>query len=263
IFLLNSQGERFMKKYDTKEELAPRDIVSRAIYKESQTGEHNHAFLSLANIGADKIKKRFPVIHKTCLERGLDITKDSIPVAPAAHYCMGGVKTDVDGKTNISGLFAAGECASLGVHGANRLASNSLLDGLVFGKRAAISAQKTSPSEILPFPNPLPPPFLKSPSPDLQRLKLVIKSTMWQEVGIIRSEKSLTEALNKITAVEKRLNQNPLNREEIELRNLTLVARLIIQAALDRKESRGAHFRSDFPNTDDKNWQRSLIYQAG
>ncbi|MFH1826793.1 MAG: L-aspartate oxidase [bacterium] len=267
--LLNSQGERFMRKYDTKGELAPRDIVSRAIYKESQTGAHNHVYLSLAGIGADKIKKRFPVIYKTCLEKGLDITKDKIPVAPAAHYSMGGIKTDVDGKTNVAGLFAAGECASLGVHGANRLASNSLLDGLVFGKRAALAAVNSQ--SPVPSPRSLTPacpagrPHDSHPTPnyDLRRLKLIIKSTMWQNVGIIRSQESLQAALETINSVEVKLYQNPQSREEIELRNLTLLAKLITQAALDRLESRGAHFRSDFQETDDKNWQKHLVYQAG
>jgi len=259
--LLNSKGERFMQKYDTQGELAPRDIVARAIYNETKTGKHNHVYLSLAGIGADKIKKRFPVIYKTCLEKGLDITKDKIPVAPAAHYCMGGIKTDTNGKTNILGLFAAGECASLGVHGANRLASNSLLDGLVFGKRAAIAATN-APSSVPSTQHPAPTPP-SHPTPQTQHLKLVIKSTMWNQVGIIRSKDSLTDALKKIMAVESCLNQSPLNKEEIELRNLTLLAKLIIQAAFDREESRGAHFRLDFPKTDDKNWGRHLVYQAG
>jgi len=255
--LLNEKGERFIS------ELAPRDIVSRAIFKESQTGEHNHVYLSLAGIGAENIKKRFPVIYKTCLEKGLDITQDKIPVAPAAHYSMGGIKTDVDGKTNITGLFAAGECASLGVHGANRLASNSLLDGLVFGHRAAIAATKAQ--SIAPSPqSPAPIPQHSSQlTPHTSHLKLVIKSTMWQEVGIIRSKESLTKALKKINEVESRINNNPLSREEIELRNLTLVAKLITQAALDRIESRGAHFRADHPKKDDKHWQKHLVYQAG
>ncbi|MBN2058588.1 MAG: L-aspartate oxidase [Candidatus Saganbacteria bacterium] len=263
--LLNIKGERFMQKYDTQGELAPRDIVSRAIFNEMKQTNANHVFLSLAKLGADRIKKRFPVIYKTCLERGLDITKDNIPVAPAAHYFMGGIRTDVDGKTNIPGLYAAGECASLGVHGANRLASNSLLDGLVFGYRAARAA-----SSIIDYPhlnagnrassqgnN------LKLSETDIQRFKLIIKSNMWKNVGIERSAATLKQAMKMVNEVAKRFDHMPTTKEEVELRNLALVAGLISRAALDREESRGAHFRLDFPKSDDKNWKRHLVYKGG
>lgn len=263
--LLNLKGERFMKKYDSQGELAPRDIVSRAIYQEMKASNTDHVFLSLAKLDAEKIKQRFPVIYKTCLERGLDITNDNIPVAPAAHYFMGGIKTDTEGKTNIPGLFAAGECASLGVHGANRLASNSLLDGLVFGHRAAIAAAKSETclpagrSETSIKSEALKPKISKT---DLQRFMLVIKSNMWKNVGIVRSQDTLQQALLMIDAVVDRV-ERPATKEEIELRNLALVAKLITQAALDRQESRGAHYRKDFPKTDDKNWKRHLVYAGG
>ncbi len=249
--LLNNRGERFI------EELAPRDIVSRAIVEEMKKTKADHVFLSL-KLPPDKIKRRFPVIYKTCLERGLDITRDQIPVAPGAHYFMGGIKTDTNAKTNIKNLYAAGECASLGVHGANRLASNSLLDGLVFGHRAAIAAKDCLKNQI------------KQPSFDfnlgkgkltpqeIRRLTLIVKTTMWNHVGIIRSEKSLKEAQKKLNMIDVELH--PQNKAEIELQNMLLVAKLIIQAALDRKESRGAHYRIDFPNRDDNNWNRHLVY---
>ncbi|NQT00231.1 MAG: FAD-binding protein, partial [Candidatus Omnitrophica bacterium] len=249
--LLNSKGERFMAKYDSQEELAPRDIVSRAIYQEMKENNSSHVFLSLAGLDPNKIKKRFPVIYRTCLERGLDITRDNIPVAPAAHYFMGGIKTDVNGKTNIPGLFAAGECASLGIHGANRLASNSLLDGLVFGRRAALAAKfevlnsKFEINSKFQIPKEEREKDSELKDNELQRFKLIIKSNMWKGCGIVRSAESLSQAAKMIDTVADKLNSSPTSRDEIELKNLTQVAQLIIKAAKERRESRGAHFRSD------------------
>lgn len=255
--LLNSKGEHFIS------ELASRDIVSRAIYEELKKTKTDHVFLSLAKLGADKIKRRFPVIYKTCLARGLDITKDNIPVAPAAHYFMGGIRTDVNGKTNLSSLYAAGECASLGIHGANRLASNSLLDGLVFGHRAAITA-KNEGKKIRKAPSAKGPKHKISriKEVDIKRYKMAIKSAMWQGVGIVRSKETLEDVLNKIKTVEKKLNYYPVTKDEIELKNMAQAAQLITQAALDRQESRGAHFRSDFPKTDDNQWKKHLVYKG-
>jgi len=252
-----------MQKYDVKGELAPRDIVSRAIYQEMKETKSDHVVLSLAKLGHEKIRKRFPVIYKTCLERGLDITKDNIPVAPAAHYSMGGIKTDINGKTNILNLYAAGECASLGIHGANRLASNSLLDGLVFGHRAAL-ASKAEAKEIgkIDVTAELEHPISKIKREEIQQNKLAVKSAMWKEVGIVRSKETLGRAAKKIKEIEKKLNYIPFTKDEIELKNLTQVAKLITQAALDRKESRGAHFRTDFPKSDDKHWKKHLVYKA-
>jgi L-aspartate oxidase len=236
-------------------------VVARAIFEEMRKSGSDHVFLDLSHIGAEKVKNRFPVIYKTCLERGLDITRDRIPVAPAAHYFMGGIKTDTDAKTNIPGILAAGECASTGVHGANRLASNSLLEGLVFGHRAALSAKseirntkyETSPK----FPNLKP----KLKAAEIQRYKLIIKTAMWNGTGIVRSKESLTAAQHKLEMMEKDLNFEPNSAEEIELKNMLLVAKLITRAALDRCESRGAHYRTDYPQLDDKNWKRHLVYR--
>ncbi|MFA6170281.1 MAG: L-aspartate oxidase [Candidatus Margulisiibacteriota bacterium] len=254
--LLNNRGERFIS------ELAPRDVVSRAIIEELKTTGEDHVFLSLKGINAEKIKHRFPMIYKTCLDRGLDITRDNIPVAPAAHYFMGGIKTDIDGQSNIPGLYAAGECASTGVHGANRLASNSLLEGLVFGHRAALAAK----SEILTkFET-----SLKSQMPNLkprfkdfeiQRYKLIIKTAMWNGAGIIRSQESLENTRLKLEKLEKDLIYPVGSVEELELKNMLLISKLIAKAALDRQESRGAHYRTDYPATDDKNWQKHLVYK--
>lgn len=260
--LVNVKGERFMQKYDVKGELAPRDVVSRAIYQEMKETNSAYVFLSLAKLDHQMIKNRFPVIYKTCLERGLDITHDNIPVAPAAHYAMGGIKTDVNGKTNIPHLYAAGECAALGVHGANRLASNSLLDGLVFGRRAALAASAEA-KELgkIDVTKELEHPLSEIKGVELQQSKLMVKSVMWEDVGIVRSKETLTRAAQKIEEIEKRLDYIPFTKEEIELKNLSLVAKLITNAALDRKESRGAHFRQDFPKMDDKNWKRHLVYK--
>jgi L-aspartate oxidase len=253
--LLNTKGKRFIS------ELASRDIVSRAIFKEMQKTKTDHVYLNLTKLGTEKIKNRFPSIYKTCLERGLDITKDNIPVAPAAHYFMGGIKTDLDGRTNITNLYAAGECASLGIHGANRLASNSLLDGLVFGHRAAISAKKEKKIDELTIKIEQPKARLKET--EIKSLALTIKSIMWKEVGIVRSATDLQDAWKKIKTILKKLDFEPTTKEEIELKNLATVAGLIAKAALDREESRGAHYRSDFPKTDDKNWKKHLVYCAG
>jgi len=262
--LLNAKGERFMQKYDTQGELAPRDIVSRAIFQEMKESRSDHVNLSLAKLDHEKIKNRFPVIYKTCLERGLNITEDNIPVAPAAHYFMGGIKTDVNGKTNIPSLYAAGECASLGVHGANRLASNSLLDGLVFGHRAAVKANKEiKDQQIIDASTKITHPVSKIKETDIQQYKLALKSTMWTEVGIVRSKETLSRSLKKIKEIEEMIDYAPFTKDEIELKNLTQAAKLITQAALDREESRGAHFRSDYPKTDDKDWKRHLVYKLG
>jgi len=253
--LLNLKGERFVP------ELAPRDVVSRAIFEEMRRSQSDHVFLDLSHIGGELVKNRFPVIYKTCRERGLDITRDKIPVAPAAHYFMGGIKTDTNAKTNIPGILAAGECASTGVHGANRLASNSLLEGLVFGHRAALAAKSEARSPK-PETNPKFPSLKPKLRPaEIQRYKLIIKTAMWNGTGISRSKESLADAQHKLEMLEKDLNFEPNSAEEIELKNMLLVAKLITRAALDRCESRGAHYRTDYPQLDDKNWKRHLVYR--
>jgi L-aspartate oxidase len=262
--LLNLKGERFMEKYHHQKELAPRDIVSRAIFAEIKKTKSDHVLLSLKSIGAEKIKRRFPMIYKTCLERGLDITQKPVPVAPAAHYFMGGIKTNLNGETNLPGLYAAGESASLGVHGANRLASNSLLDGLVFGKRAADSAVAClglvhKPSAAAQSQTK---PRKKIDPPELEKLRLTIKTIMWQDAGIERNGKRLRRALKQLNTINRQLNFQPITKDEAETKNLALVAALIIQAALDRTESRGAHYRTDYPKTNDKKWKKHLVYKS-
>lgn len=267
--LLNTAGERFMSRYHPNAELAPRDIVSRAILKELKKTNSEFVYLSLEKIEKNKIKSRFPTIYESCLEHSIDITKDRIPVSPSAHYFMGGVNTNINGETNIEGLYAAGEVASLGIHGANRLASNSLLDGLVFGHRAAQSAtnymleikekSKDLLTSLTPEKGISKPSKLKKS--EVGKLRLAVKKIMWQDVGIVRSEESLKRALNKLDEFQNKLDFTPMTEEEIELKNMVLVSKLIAKAALDRTESRGAHYRSDFPKQDDKNWKRHLIYK--
>jgi len=273
--LYNVQGERFMDKYHSLQELAPRDIVARAIAKEMERTKSNYVLLDLSSMGAAKIKKRFPHIYKSCLERELDITKERIPVSPAAHYSMGGVKTNYWGQTNLLGLYAAGETASLGVHGANRLASNSLLDGLVYGNRAARAAaneiakmktptlDNTAKDSIRDF---LAPKKIAESEkhPSEESLRLIsnrIRTIMWKQVGINRNAKGLKEAINKLQQIQAQLDFTPTTFQEVEIKDLILVSLLVVKAALDRKESRGAHYRTDFPDTDDKHWKKHLVYK--
>lgn len=267
--LLNSRGEHFMPKYHEMSDLAPRDIVSRSILEEMKRTGSDHVYLSLEKLDRSHVKSRFPTIYEGCLEYGIDITKDRIPVSPAAHYSMGGVKIDVEGRTTIPGLFAAGEVSSAGVHGANRLASNSLLDGLVFGHRAAISAiahgekVKSENPDLLSW-------FRRErtqtvPSrlseKDLEALTLGLKALMWEKVGILRDGKGLGEAISAIRGMRKDFGFTPRNEHEIELSNMLQVSELIAGAALERTESRGAHYRTDFPAQDDANWKRHLVYR--
>ena len=267
--LLNTKGEHFMPKYHEMADLAPRDIVSRSILEEMKKTNSDHVYLSLEKVDKAHIKERFPTIYEGCLEYKIDITKDNIPVSPAAHYAMGGVKIDVNAKTGIPGLFAAGEVSSAGIHGANRLASNSLLDGLVFGHRAAGSAiahgrkVKSERADLLSW-------FRREKTKriesnlslsDMEELILRLKKVMWEKVGILRDAKGLSEALNEINMIKSKLTFTPINEVEIELSNMTLVSELIARAALERTESRGAHYRTDHPKQNDKEWRRHLIYK--
>ena len=267
--LENVKGERFMPNYHLLKELAPRDVVSRSILSEMNRTNSDHVYLNLAPIGADKTQKRFPKIYEECLKYGIDITKDKIPVTPAAHYFMGGVKIDTDGKTNIPGLYAAGEVSSAGIHGANRLASNSLLDGLVFGYRAAVNAESCNKStEIDKAIESFKPKLTEQVPPkldpeEISKLKLELKTLMWEKVGIVRRGKDLKYALSELKNIEHKLNFIPDNKDELELKNMAMTSTLIAQAALNRKESRGAHFRSDYPLQDDIHWRRHQVFKKG
>ena len=260
--LLNIRMEPFMSRYHQEMELAPRDVVSRAIFTEMGRTGAEHVYLDLRHMGPDFVKRRFPRVFSTCLRYGFDITAQPIPVCPAAHYMMGGVRTDITGQTNIKGLFAAGEAACTGVHGANRLASNSLLEGLVYGKRAGQSAvEKAMPATEV---SEMEKTFLFSPSPphsipahdeirgDLRRL-------MWQNAGILRNEDSLVAAAEKIEKWRYITEKTFLSRREIELKNMIEIAALIVRAARLRKNSVGAHFRSDHPRKEG-DWHRHISF---
>jgi L-aspartate oxidase len=259
--LRNVEGHRFMPAYAAEAELATRDIVARSIVYEMKKTHSDRVFLDVTHLPSRLITTRFPHIYRFCREHGLDITKGLIPVAPAAHYLMGGVKVNGWGETNILGLFAAGETACTGVHGANRLASNSLLESVVFSKRVVQRTEMITPachgeersdeaiSYCLPDREVLP----NAPPLNLPNLQ----SLMWDKVGIIRSGKSLKEAASILASWEGLLPQ-PTDRPSYELNNLVLCARLMTEAALLRKESRGAHFRTDFPRTSPE-WQRHIV----
>ncbi len=261
--LRNVEGHRFMPGYAVEAELATRDVVARSIVYEMKKTHSDRVFLDVTHLPSRLITTRFPHIYRFCRDHGLDITKGLIPVAPAAHYLMGGVKVNIWGETNILGLFAAGETACTGVHGANRLASNSLLESVVFSKRVVQRTEMTaSPSHCeersdeaisccLPEREALP----KVPPLNLPNLQ----SLMWDKVGIIRSGESLKEAAGILTTWESLLPQ-PSDRPSYELNNLVLCARFMTEAALLREESRGAHFRTDFPQTSPE-WQRHIVFR--
>jgi L-aspartate oxidase len=265
--LRNINKEPFMKNYHPDAELAPRDIVSRAIISQMVRTKSKHVYLDLTHLGKDFLKNRFPRIYSTCLQYNVDITKELVPVSPAAHYMMGGVKTDIDGITNIKGLYAAGEAACTGVHGANRLASNSLLEGLVYGARAGRAAlnfkmsneQLSIGSEEIPHPSSsVPHPSL----PDKEEIRHKLRKVMWEKVGIIRCGESLGHAHEKLSEWSFILNKTYLTRRELELKNMLTVAELITGAAIQRKGSVGAHYRSDFPQKGEE-WAKHITLQKG
>ncbi len=259
--LRNVDGHRFMPDYTPEADLAPRDIAARSIVYEMKKTGSDRVFIDVTHLPPYVITTRFPHIYRFCLDHGLDITKGVIPVAPAAHYMMGGIKTNSWGETNIAGLFAVGETACTGVHGANRLASNSLLEAVVFSKR--IVGRTTRETE--------------TPSPDQsqsqeahhrlsQRQVLetmpppsrsALQELHWDKVGIIRDKESLTEAADVLATWQNCLPQ-PTDRPSYELNNLVITGRLVTEAALLRQESRGAHFRSDFPHSSPQ-WQCHII----
>jgi L-aspartate oxidase len=257
--VLRDNGEKFMSKYHPMAELAPRDTVARAIVSEIVSTESHHVYLDLTHLDNDFVKKRFPLTYSTCLQFKIDITKDLIPVSPAAHYIMGGVKTNLHGKTPVNGLFAAGEVACTGVHGANRLASNSLLEGLVYGARTgksvADSVQDVHLEESAPVP------FQStslSQSHNLQEMKIMLKQIMWEKAGIIRCGESLQNGKNTLKEWDFIKECSVLKRDELEFKNMLTTAQLIIDAALLREGSIGAHYRSDFKERGE-NWQKHTI----
>ncbi len=258
--LRNIDGNLFMHKYHADSELAPRDVVSRAVISEIAETGSSHVLLDLTHLAPGFVKKRFPRIFDTCLKYEIDIAKMQIPVSPAAHYMMGGIKTDLDGKTSIRGLFAAGETACTGVHGANRLASNSLLEGLVYGYRTARAAAVygLQSRDVMPATGPdTASPGGTDASLDIADTKKTIRDIMWESAGIIRSANSLADARQRLMAMKEIMGINFDSRSGVELRNLLTVAIMITEAALSREGSVGAHYRSDFPSRGSA-WQKHL-----
>lgn len=257
--LCNKDRVQFMYKYDERKELAPRDIVARSIFQEMKATNTTNVYLDTSDIPRDKLIKRFPTIANKCLDNGIDITKDLIPVAPAAHYFMGGVKTNLKGETSIKGLYAIGEVSSTGLHGGNRLASNSLLECVVCAYEVAEFLRNSDLSFDIPKNEKFDKIISKYETPnvenkiDVQNLKSKLKDLMWNNVGIYRNEKSLNDAINGLNKLEKEFPKQDkyLSKEEYEFKNMLISARLIVKSAIRRKESRGAHYRTDYLETNE------------
>ena len=248
--LRNKLGERFMGNYDERLELAPRDIVSRSIVAEMRKTGTRSVFLDMTALSEDFLRERFPKIYETCKFYDLNIAKDLLPVSPASHYCMGGIRTDLHGRSTIQGLYAAGEVTCTGVHGANRLASNSLLEGLVFGARSGEAMvadsgkwkMENGKSEDEDSKSKIQNPKSEEIS---TAVKKRVKRVMWERVGILRDKDSLKRALKEF---EQILSSNLSTSS----RNFVTLAKLVAASALWREESRGGHFRNDFPDRDEK-----------
>ncbi|WP_104370631.1 L-aspartate oxidase [Desulfocucumis palustris] len=260
-YLRNRYGDRFMPRYHPLAELAPRDIVVRAILSEMDTTASQRVFLDLSHLPVDLINERFPTIMKTCASYGLDITSEPIPVAPFAHYMMGGVKTNLNGETSINGLYACGETACLGVHGANRLASNSLLDGLVFGGRIVEWVKKRNidfRDNKCYFINEQLLPQSSESEIDYTTVRKDIKVLMSQYAGPVRTAQGLLKALGTLEGMGYINRYNAVSPFEIEVKNMLEVGHLVAEAALMRTESRGGHYRMDFPQPVER-WLKHVI----
>ena len=259
--LVDADGMEFMAKYDERKELAPRDIVTRANYNEMMRNHLANVYLNASCIDKAKLAERFPTISKKCLEHGIDISKDFIPVAPAAHYFMGGIRTDVEGRTSINGLFAIGEVSSTGLHGGNRLASNSLLECVVcayevadFLKTQNLDAPKSIDANIKSIIDQYSEEDEEVEPIDTDVFKAELKDIMWNYCGILRDEKSLMTALEKLDELKSKFprTRKCQTKAEYEFKNMLTVARMIVVSALGRKESRGAHYRLDYLKTSEE-----------
>lgn len=266
--LIDSRGRAFMEKYDPKKDLACRDVVARAIDTELKKSGDDSVFLDISHQDAQFVKSRFPNLYRNCLEFGVDMTRDPIPVVPAAHYMCGGVETDLIGKTDIQGLYAIGETACTGLHGANRLASNSLVEALVYAHTAAGQAEAdlaAARKRALPEA----PEWDETGTTDSDEVIMVshnwdeIRRLMWNYVGIVRSNKRLERAFARIENIQKEIREYywgfKVDTGLIELRNIAMVAELIIKCAQQRKESRGLHYSIDYPQRNDALWQKDTV----
>jgi L-aspartate oxidase len=260
--LRNASGRRFMPRYHDAAELAPRDVVTRSIVAEMGRTTTRTVFLDMTAFDAAHLRRRFPKIYRTCMEYGLDLAHEPIPVSPAAHYVMGGVRTDLEGRTTLAGLYAAGEVACTGVHGANRLASNSLLEGLVFGARAGAAAASDLKATRAPSGDGAVEAGATTRA-DVRRVSAAaaavrkrVRRLMWERVGILRTREGLGRALSEFEQIASApLLPGP--------RNFVTTAALIARAALWREESRGAHYRLDFPRRDDEHWRAHSVTRKG
>ena len=263
--LRNTELHRFMPKYHELGELAPRDVVARAIAHELEVSRMKDpvVYLDLTHMKEDLIRSRFPRIYETCLKHNVDITIDLIPIRPAAHYMMGGVRTDLNGATSLAGLYAAGEAACTGVHGANRLASNSLLEGLVFGARAAIAMRNHRGRARAVHSDFAAPETGNGQRSNVEGLIGEIQNLMWNKVGIVRIRQGLNEAVQQLQKLAEQLPA-PDSRRNCEARNIHAAGLLIARSALARLESRGAHYRLDYPSHDDIRFRKhSVISEKG
>lgn len=258
--LRNIRGERFMDNYHPQGELAPRDVVARAIVAEMEKTGATYVYLDMTHEPADKVRQRFPTIRDTCLQYGLDLATDWIPVAPAAHYMMGGVRTDLHGGTNVRRLFACGEVSSTGVHGANRLASNSLSEATVFGGRIVARIETLPPPEVprgigVDLGRTVPPGNV------IAERKLKLQKIMLRHVGLKRNRTDLDKGIKELTRQLPLLSHRLTTRDHFEFANLLTCGLLVARAALARTESRGGHYREEFPQRDDATWRKHLVWQ--
>jgi L-aspartate oxidase len=263
-YLRNDQMARFMHKYHPLGELAPRDVVARAIVHELELSRSKDpaVYLDLTHLEARRIEARFPRIHATCLRYNVDITSELVPVRPAAHYAMGGVLTGLNARTTIPGLYAAGEAASTGVHGANRLASNSLLEGLVFGARAGAAMREGLRPPQSPGAEPPQAAYSNGPvDANVEAIIRGIQELMWHNVGIVRTGSGLKSAISQLQEIAPRL-AHPHSQRGWEARNLCQAGLLVARCALAREESRGAQYRTDFPTRNDARFLKHSLVQG-
>ena len=260
-WLLDENGERFMRNIHPLAELAPRDVVAYSIFRQIQKSKSNFIYLSLKHLDKDKIKERFHHIYNHLKEYGFDLTNDLLPISPAAHYMVGGIRTNLDAETNISGLFVCGEAASTGVMGANRLASNSLLECLVFGKRASDKASTViKPNESLHECEPVSV-EIKNENAYL-KYQNEIARLMSENLGIVRNKKDMEFALNQLNAIQKKFDNNKNEYNHIKIRSAATICKLITNAAIIREESRGGHIREDFQK-ENPDFRVHIIQQKG
>lgn len=259
-YLRNIRGERFMERYHELLELAPRDIVARAIVSEMEETRSTFVYLDITHESPEMVKHRFPTIYETCMSYGLDLTTDWIPVSPAAHYMMGGVQTNLNGESSITRLFACGEVSSTGVHGANRLASNSLSEALVYGRRIVDQIRKLSETAIEPVSLSFSWQRKEAPFQAIVERRLKLQKVMVRYAGLRRSKDTLLRAIDDLNRQLPMFHSVLTKREEYEFANMLTSSMLVIQGALRREESRGAHYREDFPERDNEGWRKHIVH---